>query len=96
MTILTYIPQTSSFIRYIAYDVNSCRLAVTFKSLTLWIYHDVPFEVYQSLILSESIGNYFNKNIRNIYNSIKIDNLHNFNKLITSVMKEDYLGEKEK
>lgn len=92
MSILSYTPPNSSFIKYIVYDTKNNRLAVIFNSLAFWMYYDVPLEIYKSLTLSESVGNYFNNNIRNVYNSIKIANLQNLNKDI----EKGYLGQKEK
>jgi len=59
--------RTSSFIKNVSWDPNSEVLLVQFSSGSTWMYHGVPKEVYESLVRSPSVGEYFNKNIRNKY-----------------------------
>lgn len=91
MNFLTYAPPSSSFIKHLIYDEEDQRLAVLFNSLSLWVYHQVPLEIYQSLITAESAGNFFNLNIRNFYDSKKIDNVTNF-----YLVQEGYIVKEEK
>lgn len=62
----------SSFIKECAWNSDTEILAVIFKSSSIWIYEDVPYEIYLDLISAESAGNYFNKNIRSVYSSILV------------------------
>lgn len=59
----------SSFMKHVAWDEKTHNLIVTFASGSIWLYERVPQSVYKTLISSESVGAYFNKNIRNHYNS---------------------------
>ncbi len=55
----------SSFIKHLAYDEKSNSLIVTFGTGSIWLYKSITMEMYNSLIASPSVGNYFNTNIRN-------------------------------
>lgn len=55
----------SSVITYAAWHSDYDILYIQFTAGACWVYHSVPFDVYRQLINSKSIGNYFNKNIRN-------------------------------
>lgn len=69
MTFLHKKISTSSVMRTILYDITHSALIVHFNSGTVWIYWDVPLEVYDGLISADSVGNYFNTHVRNFYNS---------------------------
>lgn len=60
---------TSSVIRTLIYDVRHNFLAVHFKSGTVWIYKQVPLEIYDGLCSAQSVGSFFNSHIRNLYES---------------------------
>lgn len=81
----------SSFIKHIQYD-NSV-LIVTFGSNSVWAYYGIPLEVYNELIISDSHGSYFNKNIRNKYSSEVLFKLSKNSKIIYS--KENQIGQEE-
>jgi len=55
----------SSFIKHLAYDEENNSLLVTFGSGSIWLYKSITMEIYNRLISSPSVGNYFNTNIRN-------------------------------
>jgi lysyl-tRNA synthetase class 2 len=55
----------SSFIKHLAYDEKSNSLIVTFGTGSIWLYKSITMEIYNRLIASPSVGNYFNTNIRN-------------------------------
>jgi hypothetical protein len=55
----------SAFIKHLAYDEKSNALIVSFASGSIWLYKSVTLEMYNCLITSPSVGNYFNTNIRN-------------------------------
>jgi len=78
MRFLTFSCPNSSFIKHLVYDSQNQRLAVLFNSLSLWTYHNVSLETYESLIAAESVGNFFNLNIRNFYDSNKVATIANF------------------
>jgi len=67
MAIYTQQSKDSSFIKSVAWNSKSMILIVNFKSGSVWAYYRVPKKVYQSLISSSSMGNYFNISIRDIY-----------------------------
>lgn len=69
MTIKTTFYRSSSFITNVSWDDDTETLFVQFISGTTWLYHEVPQEVYSRLVRSPSVGNYFNKNIRDKYTS---------------------------
>jgi len=64
---------TSSFIFACIWNIEYKTLAVLFRSGSIWVYYNVPEQVYEELITSESTGNYFNTNIRNVYESEKLN-----------------------
>jgi hypothetical protein len=66
---MTRHPVNSSNIRSIGFDVDSRLLEVEFhgrgaKKGPIWRYFPITLETYQTLVKSESIGNYFNTHIR--------------------------------
>jgi len=78
MSILVHKPKDSSVIKIIGWDSDDNTLIVQFKSLTAWAYYGVSEEVYQNFIGSDSMGYFFNKNIRNKYDSQKILSVREF------------------
>jgi len=70
--------RSSSFITNVSWDPNSEILLLRFVSGSTWAYHDVPEDVYEALVRSSSVGEYFNKNIRNKYPSESINFASNF------------------
>jgi hypothetical protein len=79
--------RSSSFIKNVSWDPNSEVLLVQFISDSTWAYHGVPKQIYETLVRSSSVGEYFNKNIRNKYSS------HSIN--IVSNIKESTNGKKK-
>lgn len=60
---MTYVQ--SSAIEQVSYDPDAQTLIATFRdSGRTYVYDDVPEEVYDSLLFSESLGAYFNAHIR--------------------------------
>ncbi|MFO1247417.1 MAG: KTSC domain-containing protein, partial [Alphaproteobacteria bacterium] len=60
---MTYVQ--SSALEQISYDPEGHTLCATFRdSGRTYIYEDVPEEIYDSLIFSDSLGAYFNAHIR--------------------------------
>lgn len=72
-TIRSFFFRSSSFIRNVSWDPNSEVLLLQFTSGSTWAYHGVPQHIYESLVRSPSVGEYFNKNVRNKYPSETIN-----------------------
>lgn len=85
MTIRTIFYRSSSFITNVAWDEDSESLMIKFNSGTTWVYYNVPESVYISLIRAESVGSYFNNNIRDLYSSQRI----NYKFQVQNVEKEE-------
>jgi hypothetical protein len=73
MSILASSDFDSSFIKTIGWNSLNKDLMVHFKSGSFWIYHNVPKKHYLKILVSPSVGQYFNKNIRDIYSSEKLN-----------------------
>jgi len=57
----------SSMIAAIGYDAETQTVEVEFKRGAIWQYEGVPAPVYQAMMESESIGKYFNAEIKGQY-----------------------------
>ena len=62
----------SSYIDAIAYDEEKQELRVQFSSGATWKYSDVPPAVHVSLLLAESTGKYFAKEIKGVFTGRKV------------------------
>lgn len=82
----------SSFIKHVSFEDNNI-LIVTFSSNSVWAYYDIPVKIYDNLISSESVGSYFNKNIRNVYKSEVLFKISSNSKIIYH--KENVIGQEE-
>jgi len=69
MTIKTTFYRSSSFITNVSWDDDTETLLIQFISGTTWLYHDVSQDIYNRLVRSPSVGQFFNKNIRDKYPS---------------------------
>ncbi|MCL6325318.1 KTSC domain-containing protein [Pectobacterium polaris] len=65
-------PVTSSNIASIGYEESSLTLEIEFIKSGVYEYSDVPPHVYTELITANSIGVYFNANIKNKYPTTRI------------------------
>ena len=65
-------PVESSSIRAIWYDEKDNILEIEFHHGGIYQYFDVPVEEYMSLIDADSIGGYFNWEIRDDYDYIRV------------------------
>lgn len=63
---------TSSNIAQVGYDTGRHALRVLFRSGTIYEYNNVSAQIYDSLLQSKSIGNFFNVNIRNSYSYTRL------------------------
>lgn len=86
--IKSFFYRSSSFIRNVSWDPNSEILLVQFSSGSTWAYHGVSESTYNSMVRSTSVGEYFNKNVRNQYPSESIN--------MASNIKESTNGKKKK
>lgn len=82
----------SSFIKHIHWEDDS-TLIVTFSTNSVWAYYEVPKTVFYELTKAESIGAYFNKNIRSNYSSEVLFKLSKDSKIIYS--KDIQIGQEE-
>ena len=64
---------TSSYINEIGYDEDTKELRVKFKNGAQWKYLDVPPAIHVSLLLSESTGKYFIKEVKNAFTARKVE-----------------------
>ena len=63
----------SSNIRSVGYDEFLLVLEIEFKSGAVYRYYGVPAEVHDELINAESVGKYFNANVKSKYNFLKVE-----------------------
>lgn len=63
----------SSNLKSVGYDEFLLVLEIEFKSGAVYRYYGVPSEVHDELINSESVGKYFNANVKSKYNFLKVE-----------------------
>ena len=63
----------SSNIRSVGYDEFLLVLEIEFKSGAVYRYYGVPAEVHDELINAESVGKYFNANVKSKYSFLKVE-----------------------
>lgn len=64
----------SSRILKMSYIKSKKLLTITFNSGATYEYYDVPTEVIDGITQTDSLGKYFDKNIKGIYNYRKVVN----------------------
>lgn len=64
----------SSRILKMSYIKSKKLLTITFNSGAIYEYYDVPMEVTDDIIQADSLGKYFDKNIKGIYNYRRVVN----------------------
>ena len=57
-----------------SYIKSKKLLTITFNSGAIYEYYDVPMEVTDGIIQADSLGKYFDKNIKGIYNYRRVVN----------------------
>lgn len=62
----------SSNIQSIGYDPESKLLEIEFRNGSIYQYNNVPLNEHKSLMSASSHGSYFNKNIRNYYQTKRV------------------------
>ena len=70
---MTRHPVESSNLRSVGYDEFLLVLEIEFKSGAVYRYYGVPSEVHDELINAESVGKYFNANVKSKYNFLKVE-----------------------
>ena len=63
---------SSTSIRSVGYDREDEILEIEFDSGQVYDYYQVPGEVYQAFLDADSLGRYFQENIRDIYDYLKL------------------------
>ena len=63
----------SSYIDAVSYNEDNQELRVQFSSGVTWKYFDVPPALHVSLLLAESTGKYFAKEVRGVFSGRKIE-----------------------
>jgi len=67
-------PVQSSQISFIGYDYSVGSLYVTFKNNgSTYAYLNVPQHVYDSLMVSSSVGTDFSSKVKNVYQYTKVN-----------------------
>ena len=61
------LPVYSSAIQSIGYDPEQQLLEIEFQRGAVYRYYDVPPEIHQALITAESIGRYYEAEVRGSY-----------------------------
>lgn len=61
----------SSNIEAIGYDPSTKELHVQFLKSGLYVYPDVPQEVFDEFLNADSKGSYFNRNIKPVYTTFE-------------------------
>ena len=62
----------SSNIASIGYDEKNQILEIEFNHGGVYLYMDVPLDIYETLMDADSHGKYFSANIRNDYEYVKL------------------------
>ena len=65
-------PVSSSNLVSVGYDPNSETLEVEFKNTGLYQYYNVPLFMYERMMAADSIGRFFNAEIKNAYACSKV------------------------
>lgn len=58
---------SSSMISSIGYDSTTSELFVTFSNGATYKYLEVPQDTFSSIMISQSVGSFFIKNIKNTF-----------------------------
>jgi hypothetical protein len=70
------VPVASSSIRAVGYDAATHRLYVRFHSGNAYVYAGVPRRVHRELMAAESVGGYFNREVRPQYAYTQVEQTH--------------------
>ena len=62
----------SSVMTYVHYDEDTTELDITFVSGKIYRYFGVPPATYVDLLDADSVGEFFNQNIKNAFRFIEV------------------------
>jgi len=62
----------SSSVAEVGYDPKTKILEIVFREGDVYLYFDVPINVYQDLIRADSVGKFFNLQVKSNYQFRKI------------------------
>jgi len=62
----------SSVMTYVHYDEESAELDITFVSGKIYRYFGVPLATYIDLLDAESLGEFFNQNVKDAFRFIEV------------------------
>jgi hypothetical protein len=65
-------PVHSSSLRSLGYDPRSGTLEIEFHNTGVYQYHDVPKTVLEEMLAQNSLGAYFNTEIRDVYKCVRV------------------------
>ena len=65
-------PVTSSTILSVGYDAASETLEIEFKATGVYQYLNVPQFMWERLIVADSVGKFFNAEIKNTFPCVKV------------------------
>lgn len=82
----------SSVIRSIDYDIDTKDLIVELQSGARYRYHNVPSKTHDDFVAAESVGRFFNTNIKGKFTVTKLSNLGGEDSMKITVDKK-FLGE---
>lgn len=66
---MTYVD--SSNIEAVGYDPSTNDLHIQFLKTGLYVYHNVPQDIFDELMNADSKGSYFNRNIKPVFTSFE-------------------------
>ena len=66
------IPVQSSNVAEVGYDPGSMILEVLFHSGSVYQYFDVPEGLFREILQADSVGRFFNQQIRDSYRYVKL------------------------
>lgn len=73
---LKRVPVESSSLASVGYEPSSLDLEVQFHHGAVYIYSDVPPQVFDALMAAESKGRFLNSEIRDVYQCFKVPKRH--------------------
>lgn len=62
----------SSNLDQVGYDPENDEMIIEFKGGARYSYHGIPPEVHDALVNADSVGKYFNENIKKVYTGTRI------------------------
>lgn len=63
---------SSSNIAAVGYNEATKKLHVQFHNGSTYVYDDVPADVHEALVNADSVGKYFNANVKDVYSYARI------------------------